>query len=422
MSAGPRKRPDPRRRTTLAALFGALVLAALSYAALTAGNGIPLKSYYYLNADFHNAAELDPYSDVRIAGRLVGQVLSSSFSDGNATVRLQLDPSIGELRAATTARIRLRGLLGAKYVELTPGRGGPALRSGATIPASHTSTAVGVFDVLAAFDAKRQADLRAMLGGLGQGFLGRGAQLNDALVRSPALASNVAAVANAVDARAGAAQRFVPGAQSLAAAFDPVRGELASGWGPEARALQPFTDERASLQATLAEGPTALSQLQQGLARTDPLLAETASLSRELIAFTGPAPAAFTAATALLRQAPAPLAKARNLAGALGGAVPPVLRLLVATWPLAAPIAKALRNETAPLIQLGRYGCDVSGWARDWSAGYALGSPPQTPSGPMGIVRAGLVFNSSAGHGNTPGSLHSRYYEPPCTAIYDRAP
>jgi virulence factor Mce-like protein len=403
----------------LAALLGVLVLAVLGYAALTAGNGLPLKSYYYLNARFRDAAELDPYSEVRIAGKLVGQVLSSSLANGSATVNLQLEPSVGSLRSDTTARIRLRGLLGAKYVELAPGDRGSPLPSGATIPASQTSTAVGVFDVLSALDAKRRADLRATLAGLGQGFLGRGGQLNAALAESPALAGAVGAVADAVNARAGAARRFVPGTQSLAASFDPVRFELASGWEPQARALAPFRDQRASVQATLAEAPAALSQLQQGLAQTDPLLAETAGLSRELIAFTGHAPAALTSAARFLRQAPAPLAKTGALADTLAGAVHPALRLLSAVWPLAAPMTKALANQIPPLAELGRYGCDVARWAQDWSAGFELGSPPQTPLGPSGLSRAAVAANNGAQAANTPGALHGRFYEAPCTAYLD---
>jgi len=417
-----RRRSDPRRQTLAAALVGGLVLATLAYASLTAGNGVPLMSYYYLNARFRDAAELDPYSDVRIAGKLVGQVLSSSFADHTAVVKLQLDPSLGRLRTDTTARIRLRGLIGAKFVELTPGTRGAPMPSGATIPISQTSTAVGVFDVLAALDPKRQTDLRHMLGGLGQGFLGRGPELNTAVAQSPDLAGNLGAIADAVNARPGAAARLVPDVQALTSALDPVRSELAAGWDPAARALAPFTDERSSVQATLREAPAALSQIQQGLAQTDPLLAQTAGLSRSLAALTGPAPAALQSATAMLRQAPGPLVKARTFVSSLAGAVPPTVRLLLTAWPLASPLARALGNEIAPLTQLGRYGCDVAGWARDWSALFALGSPPQTSSGPVGLARAAVSRNSSTLQANTPEAIPVRYYGAPCTAILDKLP
>jgi phospholipid/cholesterol/gamma-HCH transport system substrate-binding protein len=416
------RRRDPRRRTLPAALAGALVLAALGYAALTAGNGLPLKSYYYLNARFRNAAELDPYSEVRIAGELVGQVLSSSFSHGAADVRLQLDPSIGRLRSDTTARIRLAGLLGAKFVQLSPGKHGRPLPPGATIPIAQTSTSVDVFDVLATFDAKRRADLRAVLGGLGEGFLGRGTQLNGALEQAPAVVGDLGTVADAVNARVGAAQRLVPGTEALTAALDPVRSELASGWQPEAQALAPLRDRRSSVQTTLTEAPTTLTVLRTGLAETDPLLAQTAGLSRELIALTGPAPAALHSATAMLHAAPRPLRQTGPLVSALRRATPPTLQLLIRTWPLAAPIAEGLASGIPPLTQLGRYGCDFTRWARDWSSIFSLGSAPMTTSGPLGLARVGLSANSSPLQGNTPGAIPTRFYEEPCTADEDRLP
>lgn len=416
-----RRRGNPRRQTLAAAAVGALLLIALSYAAVTAGNGLPLKGYYYLRADFRDASELDPYSDVRIGGRLVGQVLGTSFAHGTAIVTLQLRPSAGPLRSGTTARIRLKGLIGAKYVDISPGTRGSKLTSGSTLPASHTSTAVGVFDVLATLDARRRRDLQEVLGGLGQGFYHHGAALNQALAESPAMVTNVGDFAQAVNDRPGAAQRFFPGAEALTAAFDPVRQDLAFGWQPQADALQPFSDQRRSIQATLTLAPDALRGVRLGLAQTDPLLEQTAGLSRELTRFTAAAPSALQAATAMLEQAPPALAKVHPLMQALAAATPPTLQLLTRTWPLAAPTARALGNEIPPLSSLGRYSCDVAGWARDWSELFALGSPPQTPSGPTGLARSSLAANNTASDANN-GGLHGRYYEPPCTGINDKAP
>jgi phospholipid/cholesterol/gamma-HCH transport system substrate-binding protein len=417
-----RRSQHPRRATLIAALTGILVLAALSYSALTAGNGLPLFPYYYVNAQFGDAAELDPHSDVRIAGVLVGQVLSTSIQHGVAVARLQLNRSAGRLRSDTTARIRLRGPLGAKLVELSPGRDGKPMPSGSTIPATQTSTSVAVFDVIAMFDARRRADLRALLGGLGEGFLGRGAQLNEALTNSPAVVSDLGQVADAVNSRQGAAQRFVPSSASLSAAFDPVRDELAAGFDPAARALAPFTDERPSVQDMLSIGAGALDSIRQGLAQTDPLLVQTAGFSRAAVRLTAPAPAALQAAAVLLAQARGPLLKARALVETLAGAAPPTLMMLQALAPLAAPIGRSLANSTPGLDTLGRYGCDVEGWARNYYAGFKLGTPPNTLIGPTGIARAAVANNQSASNGNAPGKIAHDAYPAPCTAASEHTP
>ena len=417
-----RKRPDPRRTIVIAAAAGALILAGLGYLAATAENGLPLVSYYNLNADFHNAAELDQYSEVRIAGTLAGQVLSTSFAHGHAVVQMQLRAGAGPLRSSTTARIRLQGLIGAKYVELTPGRTGPELRSGATLPVTQTSTSVDVFDVLSIFDARRRAALQATLGTLGQGFLARGAQLNDAVGHAPADVGDLGAAATAVNARPGAAQRLVPGLASLTAALDPVRVALAAGWSPVARALAPFTAERASVQATLSEAPSALAVAQAGLARTDPLLAQTAALSHALIALTRPAPAALDEATSLLQSAPTPLHQGETTLHALTGAIPTTLRLLNTAWPLAAPAAHALDNALPGLIELGRYRCDLASWAEDYSNLFSLGTPPNGSAGPVGLLRGGFVASQNAIEPDKPGVVPADFYPAPCTANSQKLP
>jgi ABC-type transporter Mla subunit MlaD len=406
----------------IAAIFGSLLLAGLAYLALTAENGLPLLSYYYLNAKFKNASQIDTYSDVRIAGKLVGQVLGSSLQNGQAVVRLQLDPSEGLLRSSTTARIRLQGLLGAKYVELTPGRTGRRLRSGATLPVSQTSTTVDVFDVLAMFDARRREDLRGVLGGLGQGFLGRGPQLNQALQSSPGVVYDLGQLASAVNGRTGAAARLIPEAQSLSGAVDPVRTELAQGFAPGARALAPWTVERRSTQEALTLAPPALSAIHLGLSQTDPLLVQTAALSHELVRLTGPAPAALEAATRLLRASSSPLRRTRTLLTTLSGAVPPTLGLLDRVAPLTAPSTRSLTNTIPGLYELGRYTCDIESWANDWYRLFELGIPPASSAGLTGFIRVAFVVDKAATEANRPGAIASTWYPAPCTENLQREP
>jgi phospholipid/cholesterol/gamma-HCH transport system substrate-binding protein len=406
----------------VAALVGAAILAGLGYTALTAGNGLPLTHYYYLNAEFANAAEIDPYSDVRIAGVLVGQVLGSSFEHGSAVLRLQLKGSVQPLRSGTTARIRLQGLIGARYVQLVPGRGGRPLPSGATIPRSRTSTAVGVFDVLSMFDQRRRDDLRGVLGGLGEGFLGRGAQLNQAIQTAPAVIGDLGKVSAAVNAQPGAAARLVPGAQRLSAAVYPARAALAAGFAPAADAIEPFTAERRRVQTTLEESPGALRSIRQGLVQSDPLLAQTAGLSHALVRLTGPAPAALERATTLLRSAKAPLRRTKTLLGSIASAVPPTLTLTGSLAPLAEPTARSLSNTIPGLGEIARYRCDIEGWIRDWSSVFSQGTPPDSAIGPAGLARASVAANERGLNANVPGALPARYYEAPCTASLDRAP
>ncbi|HWF53882.1 MAG TPA: MlaD family protein [Solirubrobacteraceae bacterium] len=407
---------ESRRRTLVAAAVGVLILGALSYAALTAGNGLPLKTYYYLDARFADGAEIDPYSDVRIGGVLVGQVLSSGYSDGAAVVKLQLQPSIEPLRTGTTARIRLRGLIGAKYVELTRGRG-RALPSGATLPLAHTSTAVGVFDVLSLVDAKHRAELRSTLSGLGEGFLGRGAELNQSLTDAPSVLSGIAATAEAVNVHPGAAARFFPSAQSFSAALYPVRQVIAEGWAPQAAAIAPFTQERSSVQSLLREAPPAEIGIRQGLNAADPLLVQTAGWARATVRLTGPAPAALNRAATLLADARPPLRQARTLLTTLAGATPPTLALLGALAPLGTPAARTLANQIPILSSVTAHGCDVGRWTTAWGSLFGEGTAPNSVLGPVGLARSALAVNNRATAQNAPGGIANSFYPKPCAPL-----
>jgi phospholipid/cholesterol/gamma-HCH transport system substrate-binding protein len=401
------------------------VLVALVALALTAERGLPLRRYYTVHADFRDVGEIDEYSDVRIAGQYVGQVLDSSYSDGVASVTLQLSPSVEPLRAGTTARIRLQGLLGAKYVDLVPSRTGQPLRNGGTISVRRTSTAVDVFHVLEAIDPSRQVDLREMLGALGEGFLDRGTGLNQALSNAPAVEANTDAFASAVNARAGAAARLVPATQSLTAAFDPVRGQLAAGFEPEARALQPLVDERAATQATLQLAPSALETTRVGLAQTDPLLVETTGFARAAVALTNVAPRSLREATALLRTAPGPVRQLTPLLDALDGAVGPTVRLTGGLDPLIGPATRVIDHSLPILDNVGMHGCDMLGFLTNWRSLLGYGTGGGGAIGPSNVVMVGVAANADlVGPGSAkPSSLIGHDpYPAPCVAATEQLP
>jgi virulence factor Mce-like protein len=392
-------RPSKLRDANLGLVLGGVTVVAVLVGfialALTAQRGLPLRSYYTLHADFRDVGTIEEYSDVRIAGRLVGQVLDSSYDRGVISLTLQLSPSAEPLRSSTTARIRLKGLLGAKYVDLVPGRSGTPIPNDGTIPLSHTSTTVDVFHLLESIDAPRQADLRQMLGALGEGFLGRGTGLNQALAIAPSVAGNTGSFAGAVVARPGAAARLVPAVQSLTAALDPVRGQLAAGFAPAAAALEPFTAERATVQSTLTLASSALATTRVGLAETDPLLSETAGFARAAVMLTRVAPTSLRQATELLQAAPAPLRAAAPLLTSLSAAVPRTLELTGGLDPLIAPAARALDHALPILTSVAPRACDFLGFVRNWRSllGYGQASGGN-PIGPSNYVMVGAAVNA----------------------------
>ncbi len=104
-------------------------------------------------------------SPVRIAGVEVGKVISTS-RDGNATkVTFTVEEAGRPIHDDAFAAIRPRIFLeGNFFVDLDPGSpSAPDLDSGATIPISHTSTAVQIDEVLTALQSPVRADLSRLL-------------------------------------------------------------------------------------------------------------------------------------------------------------------------------------------------------------------------------------------------------------------
>ena len=370
----PRANKRPSRATILSsATVAVLALCALVYLAAVAPRGVPLLPYYYLNAQFKNTENLRLLNTVQIAGRRVGQVSNITDHNGLATVELQMLPGTQTLTSGATARIRVKNPIGAKYVEITPSAAGAVLRSHATIPVSQTSTAVDTQTLLSGFNAPTRTNLTRSLVGLGKGFLGRGKGINEELVIAPAELQNFEALSQSILQIPGAAARFAPSADSLAAAYDPVRVQLGEGFKPQSAVLQDFAAERTNLQSTLDVAPGSLSALRAGLAASDPLLVQTAGFARATTQLTGPAPAALAAATRLLKTGVPSLKQSLPLLHAIDNAVNPTDTLLARLYPAISPSLSVLQEQLQPLTNLVAHSCDYMNEVKTWRSAMSWG-------------------------------------------------
>jgi virulence factor Mce-like protein len=429
---------QPSRPTiVIAALAAMVVMFGLTYVALVAPRGVPGLKYYELDAQFDDAAQIADLSEVRMAGRHVGQVTSSELKNGHASVRLQLFPGQGPLPADTTARIRLKGLLGAKFVDITPGKDKRTIPNNGTLPAGQTSTAVELLDVLQALDAPTRGKLQTTVKGLGEGLLGRGDQLNDMLVNAPSFLGDVQTVSGAILSRPGSARRFFPSIEKLTAAYDPVREDLATGFEPQARVLEAFVARRDALDQTLVVAPPSLRALHQGMDAATPLLNETAGLARATKTLTDDAPSALRATVQLLHHAEPALHASTPLLDKLDKATSPTLAFLHRAVPIISPSIKALHNNIAGLLTIHQHGCDILNFGKNWRSTLGYGVAPnvgdfvgdldagQKGLGPLNSLRVVAVrlsevesLNADApGH---PTTIGRNAYPEPCTSITER--
>jgi hypothetical protein len=286
--------------------------------------------------------------------------------------------------------------------------------------------------VLQAFDTQTRQRLQTSLRGLGQGFLGRGQDINAMLAIAPSFYGHTRALSEGVLARRGAAARFAPSAELLAGAYDPVRQQLASGFSPQARVLQAVVDRRTALQQTLEAAPGSFDSLRQGLDAATPLLDETAALARATISLTGPAPAALREASVFLHDAAPALHATGTPVQRLADAVPQTLGFLGRIGPVISPSVSALSHSIPSLLELGRHSCDVLGFAKNWRSSLSFGvatspgaltggEPGLGPMNSLRVVAVRLLSELNPDAAQPRSSVIHNAYPAPCVSALERA-
>ncbi len=114
-------------------LFLVIGIACLAYLSIKiARKEFYASGGYEVKAVFSNCNGLRPGSPVMIAGVEVGRVKSIRLQDYEAQVVLAINPKV-ILQQDVIASIKTKGLIGEKYVEITPGAADEKIGPGGTI-------------------------------------------------------------------------------------------------------------------------------------------------------------------------------------------------------------------------------------------------------------------------------------------------
>ena len=236
-----------------------IVAVFLSY---NANTGLPFVPTYDLKANLPNGAQLVKGFEVRIGGARVGQVSKIEAKQrpngtAYAQITMKLDKQIEPLKADTTLLVRPRSAVGLKYVELSPGRGGQDLESGAVIPVRQARPAVvELDDFFNMFDDKARVGSRNSINGYGGGLAGRGADLNSAIGALNPLLKDLEPVAANLASSQTQLGRFFRELGDAAAEAAPVaqtQADLFVNLDITFTALASIA--RPYLQETISEGP-----------------------------------------------------------------------------------------------------------------------------------------------------------------------
>jgi virulence factor Mce-like protein len=267
-----------------------LVVIVAVFLAYNANSGLPFVPTYELKTRVPNAANLVKGNDVRIGGTRVGAVTDiTPVTDEktgavSAMLTLKLETTVKPLPVDSTVLIRPRSALGLKYVEITRGTSSRGFQDGATVPLRNARPEpVEIDQVLSTFDDKTRAASQSNLTEFGNGFAGRGPDLNLAIEElNPLLVNLVPVMQNLSDpnTRLG---RFVTALGRTSAIVAPAaetQAELFGNLDTTFRALANVA--RPYLQDSISGGPPALDEAIKDFPQQRLFLANSEALFREL--------------------------------------------------------------------------------------------------------------------------------------------
>jgi virulence factor Mce-like protein len=405
------------RGTLIFIFFGAFV-----YVALTLYNGVPGKGYKRVSISVPTIGNLLTHDAVRVGGKRIGQVPSSDLgNDGKPRVQLQLTPGT-KLPDDTTVTIRANGLLGARYVQLVPGKSTNYLKDGAVLHGGADSFTNGLPEAIDTFDPATRKSLQSVIDELSTGLIGTGGALNGVNRNLAIGPQKFGAINQAILDRTNSASRLITSLDSAMQALEPNKNYNRPFLTHAADAASPFVTERQAVRDTLSKAPATLAAATDGLTRGRRLLGSVREFASAAAVTLPPAPQAFNDLSVLMGQAPGVLRRLRLSSDVL--------------LPAAAEGAKQVLRNADPLlprlnqtIDLGklqtdyvaRHGCDIVNFGAVMRSmtGYA-----QAGSGPAGPAMAfrleavpadpATMLGVQANPGDTILPFKRDAYERPC--------
>ena len=351
-----RRRPNDQLSIVASPLLvGALtvlVTVVAVFLSYNANQGLPFVPTYNVNVTVPDAAALIRGNEVRVGGVRVGIVKTIQpvkGPDGHPVARLllQLNKTVEPIRSDTTLIVRPRSPLGLKFLEVTPGKHGKPIPPNGVLPLSQAKTPVELTDVLNGLDAPARSNLRGVLRELGDGFAGRGADLNATLAAAPELTKRARSVMSSLAAPSTNLSGLLTAADRTLAQIEPVAPQLASLLTNGAASAGALDAARPELGDVVEQLPLTETSATRALRIARPVLAGADGLLRDLNRGSPYiVPAASRLHSALQRGIPA-LRNTTGLAGRLEDTLRAARRL--SKDPATKPVLERLR---ATLVSL----------------------------------------------------------------------
>jgi virulence factor Mce-like protein len=302
-----------------------VIIAAAAVTAYAFHKRLPFSHRFTLDAIVSNSVNVRGGDPVRIAGIDVGRVDGVTPAGDASRIQLSLDRSALPVHRDATIRIRDRLFLeGSYYLELDPGTpAAPALRDGATLPESQTSSPVQFYQLLSTFTQPVRSSLVGLVEALDQG-LGSGGG-------GPGTSSGATAFKRA-------SAQLAPLFANSAVVAQALQGTSPGDVGTLLRSSAAVTE-------TLAQSSTQLAGLVRGLGDTaSALTSSDGALAQTVVGLDQTIQAAPPTLSAIDQSLPAVVGLARALTPSLRVSPPILDRLTATASQLAAVLAPGQRD------------------------------------------------------------------------------
>jgi virulence factor Mce-like protein len=262
-----------------------LVVLVAVFLAYDANNGLPFVPTRELDVNIANGSNLVPGNDVLEGGHRIGFVSDMKpvrFQNGTtgAQLTLKLSQSQGKIPVDSTVSIRLRSVLGQKYVDMVKGHSNQFFKDGATLPASQTNVPVQLDQVFNMFNPPTRLAVQQNLQGYGDTFTARGADINRTIEALPSLLGHLRPVAAYLSAPSTELTRFFDSLDAFTGALAPVSTQTADLFRDAATTFQAITTNPNSYEATIAQSPATLTVSTNSLRVQQPLYADFATFGK----------------------------------------------------------------------------------------------------------------------------------------------
>ncbi len=289
----PRNAPISGQKTRTSPAARLVVALALGVAAIAVATVLMNGSQYEVTARFATAGSLVKGDLVRQGAAPIGEIRSIGLTDdGEAEIKLRIDPDAAPLPQGSIARIRLDGLAGVanRYITIErPLRARGTIPDGGTISSDNTHSPVDFDAFFDALDQPTRQGLQALFRGSAQSYADKVPQAKASLdALAPAL-NGISGLAGGLTRDEPAFRRLLTRGSVALSALSADRSQLTGVIANTGRATEAIAAQQTALRSALRRLPTVLDRgtttlgtLRTTLDALDPLVAATSRATSTL--------------------------------------------------------------------------------------------------------------------------------------------